>query len=199
MRGRDSRDARAFSSFSSLRLLELSDASLDADHPARPPASPSSLLIPRDWSRGCARHIPSRRPVRHAAGPCRDMGARFRTPFHAHRPTSRAFRRKPIVGREFRPGRSRCRPQAHDGAVPPFNFLDGVLLGRPLMERPQISIDADVHDRALVDDFDGAHGFDGAYGLADVAKFKIRRARGCDLRRRRFGWRHVRRIGRGRP
>jgi hypothetical protein len=40
-------------------------------------------------------------------------GARFRTPPHAHQPTSRAFQRKPIAGREFRPGHSRYRPQAH--------------------------------------------------------------------------------------
>ena len=103
----------ALSSLSSLRLLQLSGASRDAGHPVWPRASPSSRPIPRVWSRGCARHIPGRRPVRHAAGPCRDMGARFRTPSHAHQPTSRAFRRKPIAGREFRPGHSRYRPQAH--------------------------------------------------------------------------------------
>ena len=35
-----------------------------------------------------------------------------------------------------------------DSNVPPFKLLDGVLLGRPLIKRPQISIDADVHDPA---------------------------------------------------
>src|SRR5216683_1232434 len=79
----------ALSSFSSLRLLQLSGASRDLGHLVWSPALPSSPPIPRVWSRGCARHIPGRRPVRHAAGPCRDMGARFRTPSHAHQPTSR--------------------------------------------------------------------------------------------------------------
>jgi hypothetical protein len=101
------------SSLSSLRLLQLSGALRASGHPVWPRASPSSRPIPRVWSRGCARHIPGHRPVRHEAGPCRDMGARFRTPSHAHQPTSRAFRMKPIAHREFRPGHSRYRPQAH--------------------------------------------------------------------------------------
>ena len=93
----------ALSSFSSLRLPRLSGASRDSGHSVRPRASPSSRPIPRVWSLGCAQHIPGRRPVRHAAGPCRDRAARFRTPSHAHQPTSIAFRRKPIAGREFPP------------------------------------------------------------------------------------------------
>ena len=108
----DGRPPTALSSLSALRLLQLSGASRDSGHSVRRCASPSSRLIPRAWSRGCAPHIPGHQPVRHAAGPCRDMGARFRTPFHAHQPTSRAFRRKPIAGREFRPRHSQYRPQA---------------------------------------------------------------------------------------
>jgi hypothetical protein len=60
----------ALSSFSSLRLLQLSGASRDSGHSVRPCASPSSRLIPRAWSRGCAPHIPGHQPVRHARGPC---------------------------------------------------------------------------------------------------------------------------------
>ena len=85
----------------------------NSGHPLRLRASPSSHPIAHAWSRGGARHTRGRRSVRHAAGPCRDRGARFRTPFHAHRPTSRICRRKPIVAREFRPARSRCQPPAH--------------------------------------------------------------------------------------
>ena len=68
------------SSFSSLRLLQLSGASRGSVDPVWPRASPSSRLIARAWSRGCARRIPGRRPVRHAPGPCQDIGVHSEVP-----------------------------------------------------------------------------------------------------------------------
>ena len=44
-----------------------------------------------------------------------------------------------------------------DRHFPPLMHLDGVLLGRPLVERPQELVDADFRYQALVANFDGAH------------------------------------------
>ena len=67
--------------------------------------------------------------------------------------------------------------------------LDGVHLGRPLVERPQVSVDADVRYEALVENFDGAH------NLLGVVWHRIRRARCRHLHGRCFGRQHLRRIG----
>src|SRR3977135_4350513 len=44
-----------------------------------------------------------------------------------------------------------------DCHFPLLMHLDGVLLGRPLVERPQESVDADVRYQALLESFDGVH------------------------------------------
>src|SRR5260370_26261841 len=51
-----------------------------------------------------------------------------------------------------------------DSYFTPFMLLDGVLLGRPLVEREHVSVDADVGCRALVENIDAAHTILGVVG-----------------------------------
>ena len=77
-----------------------------------------------------------------------------------------------------------------DRHFPPLKHLDGVLLEGPPVELPQVSIDADIRDQALVDDFDRTD------TLLRAARHRIRRARHRRLRQWLFARQHLRRIGR---
>src|ERR1700730_18727572 len=56
-----------------------------------------------------------------------------------------------------------------DRHFPQLRHLDGVLLGRPLIERPQVSVDADLSHTAFVESFYRAH------SILGVLRHRIRR------------------------
>ena len=66
---------------------------------------------------------------------------------------------------------------ALDLHLPPLMHLDGVDLGRPFVERPQIAVDADLGDQAFLVDLEGA---DRPRRRCRV-EFRIRRVAGRDL------------------
>ena len=55
------------------------------------------------------------------------------------------------------PGHRDLLALAFDGHLPALLHRDGVELGRALVQRPQVTVDADVDHEALVERFDRAH------------------------------------------